>query len=77
MGMYLYFGNILKAKRLDHYMRQYIGNFAKTGNPNGKNLFWKKYSVGNPNVLIVDKKLTLESDPDKKVKLIYKDIHSF
>lgn len=77
IGMYLYFGNILKAKRLGHYMRQYIGNFAKTGNPNGKTLFWKQYSVRNPNVLIVDSKLTLESDPDKKTKLIYKDVHRF
>lgn len=41
IGMYLYSGNILKVKRLGYYMHQYIGNFDKTGNPNGKTLFLK------------------------------------
>jgi para-nitrobenzyl esterase len=48
-------------RAVENEMSSYWVNFAKTGNPNGKDLpEWKPYDKESGNVLILDKKTTLQ-----------------
>ncbi|EGO2704979.1 MULTISPECIES: carboxylesterase/lipase family protein [Enterococcus] len=77
IGSYLYIGNIHTAKRIGKKIRTSLGLFAKTGNPNDGDSLWKKYSEAQPNVVLINKDIHLENDPDRSTKQLYKNFNSF
>lgn len=78
VGSKFYIEGYFATKKLGKQIRQYLGNFAHSGNPNGQNLpKWHEYNQITQSVLLLDKKITEKANLDGKTKEIYKDYSGF